>query len=202
MKASRASSLRRLGSESGKSAIAGMPSAVASSAAATMLSIDKRSTPGIEVTGMRLFVPSMTNNGQIRSSTLKRCSAISRRDHLLRRFRRIRMFGKAGCVAGGCLGLNVLRSWFAVRIRCAGLRAFMTSRFPDQVVLYTRRNQRLLARAVPRMLPNRVSRKSFCIFFWPCPRGNGCGGPCWPLGPVSYRRFGTRPRALHARIAR
>ena len=46
----------------------GMSSLAARSAARTASSIESRSTPGMEATGLRAFVPSTTNSGQIRSS--------------------------------------------------------------------------------------------------------------------------------------
>ena len=73
--------------------MAGMPSSAASLTAAGSRSTDSRSTPGIEGTGVRLFVPSWTNTGQIKSSTLSRFSATNRRDHAVRRFRRMRVEG-------------------------------------------------------------------------------------------------------------
>ena len=60
--ASRPSSLFRAGSVEGKSAITGMPSPAASSAAATARSVERRSTPGMDATASRLFSPSITKN--------------------------------------------------------------------------------------------------------------------------------------------
>ena len=56
-------------------------------------STESRSTPGIEGIGVRLPVPSCTKMGQIKSSTLSRFSATSRRDQAVRRFRRMRVDG-------------------------------------------------------------------------------------------------------------
>ena len=50
-------------------------------------------TPGIEATASRRPDPSCTNSGQIRSSTDRRVSAMSRRDQSSRRLRRMRVVG-------------------------------------------------------------------------------------------------------------
>ncbi len=94
----------------GNSAIAGNPSAAASSAALTARSIESRSTPGIDAIGVLARVPSMRKIGQIRSSVVSVVSRTSRRDQSARRFRRSRVAGypdgvaACGLAAAGALG--------------------------------------------------------------------------------------------------
>jgi hypothetical protein len=57
------------------------------------LSIETRTTPGIDATGVRTFCPSAMKIGQIRSSTVSVVSATSRRVQASRRLRRIRVVG-------------------------------------------------------------------------------------------------------------
>ena len=116
LKASPPSSVRSLASVYGKSAIAGMPSATASSAALATRSTLMRSTPGMDSTGMRLPFPSVTNIGQIRSAGVSTFSATSRRDHPALRLRRMRTAGKrptSACGGGSSgparLGLGAAR---------------------------------------------------------------------------------------------
>ena len=68
----------------------GMFSFAARTASRAISLTDSRSTPGIEGTGLRASVPSITNNGQIRSSVVRTFSRTMRRAHSLRRFRRMR----------------------------------------------------------------------------------------------------------------
>src|SRR5262245_49918377 len=94
--ASLAASSRREGSVEGKTAIAGMPSARASSAALTARSTESRSTPGMEATGVRRPTPSIRKIGQMRSELASEVSRTRLRDQPARRFRRIRVAGKPG----------------------------------------------------------------------------------------------------------
>src|SRR5690348_16741896 len=71
-----------------------MPRSRACLAASTKRSTLRRSTPGMDSTCVRLFLPSWTNAGQIRSSTERRVSATSLRDQSSRRLRRSRVVGK------------------------------------------------------------------------------------------------------------
>src|SRR5215831_19923485 len=68
-----------------------MASSAARSASRTASSTERRSTPGIESTGTRVFDPSVRNNGQIRSYVVKACSRTSRRAHSALRLRRGRL---------------------------------------------------------------------------------------------------------------
>ena len=81
-------SSRSDGSVNGNSAMQGMSSFTARSAERTTWSTLSRSTPGIEPTGARLFSPSITNIGQIRSLVVSTFSRISRRAHSDLRLRR------------------------------------------------------------------------------------------------------------------
>ena len=92
-RASAASSDLSRGSTTGNSAMAGMPSCRASSAALTTPSIESRSTPGMLGTG-RLASWSWTKSGQIRSAGASVVSASIRRSQGCWRLRRIRVAGK------------------------------------------------------------------------------------------------------------
>src|SRR6478609_4853967 len=107
-------SSRRLGSVYGKSAMQGMARRAARSASRTAWSIDSRSTPGIEGTGMRVFSPSITNKGQIRSSALSTCSRTMRRAHSLPRLRRIRVGMSSLSGAAGPVSIGVNRVRFSI----------------------------------------------------------------------------------------
>ena len=80
-----------------------MPSFAASSAAWAAKSTDSRSTPGMEAMGTRLFSPSITNSGQMKSAGESAVSATSARDQAWRRKRRMRRAGKEDVfvMAGG-----------------------------------------------------------------------------------------------------
>ncbi len=137
LKASRPSSERSLGSVLGKSAIAGMPSLTASSAAATTLSMERRSTPGMEAMGTRLLRPSTTNSGQIRSSTPSWCSATRRRDHASAprapQAHAGKRAGKRGRRRLLTRGLDAAGRRFQVWRRRAGFR--LASRLPSRTTL-------------------------------------------------------------------
>ena len=92
---------RAIDKESFKTAIAGMPSFCACSAARAASPTLNRSTPGIDATGMRDSRPSCTTIAQIRSETSTRFSRVSVRIHGLARSRRARIAGKAANGAGG-----------------------------------------------------------------------------------------------------
>jgi hypothetical protein len=59
----------------------------------------RRSTPGIEATGVRVLFPSTTNIGQIKSSVVSTFSRTSRRAHSALRLRRGRMIRSSGAAA-------------------------------------------------------------------------------------------------------
>src|ERR1700687_3528023 len=103
LSASLAASSRRAGLVLGKSAMAGSPSEVASSAALTARSIERRSTPGIAAIADRLASPSMRKIGQIRSSVVRVVSRTRRRDQPARRLRLSRVAGKPDRDTGGVL---------------------------------------------------------------------------------------------------
>ena len=98
----------RAGSVAGNSATNGTPSRFASPTAVTARSTVKRTTPGIEGTGVVSSVPSRMKTGQIRSLGDSRFSRTSRRDQSVRRLRRMRVRGKTGPAGGG--GRRVM-SW-------------------------------------------------------------------------------------------
>src|ERR1044072_7784359 len=77
----------------------GMSSFAARSASRTAWWTVRRSTPGIEATGVRVLVPSTTNIGQIRSSVVSTFSRTSRRAHSALRLRR--GGGRGGGGGGG-----------------------------------------------------------------------------------------------------
>ena len=87
----------------GNSAIAGMPSFAAGATCAANRSTVTRCTPGIDPTSVTVLLPSITNTGQIRSSTLSRFSATSRRVQASWRLRRMRTVGKRPSVIVGML---------------------------------------------------------------------------------------------------
>ena len=70
-----------------------MPSAVASTAASAAKSTESRSTPGIDATAVRLFSPSTTKRGQIRSLGESVFSATRARDQGEARNLRMRVAG-------------------------------------------------------------------------------------------------------------
>ena len=90
------------GSTLGKRAIAGISSLAAASAAWTARSIDNRSTPGIDATGCRALLPSITNSGHIKSLTETVFSRTRLRDHAFLRARRRRVAGNPGVSLDGC----------------------------------------------------------------------------------------------------
>ena len=103
----------RVLSIAGKRAIAGIPVSWACFAVWHALSMDWRVTPGMEVMGWFLFVPSMTKSGNIRSEGVRWfCATISRIQPVLRK-RRMRM-GRAfavPCVAA-CVAACAVFWWW------------------------------------------------------------------------------------------
>ena len=84
-----------------------MSSSAARTASRTASSTESRSTPGIEATGTRVFLPSTTNSGQIRSSVVSTFSRTMRRAHSDLRLRRMRHRKIERRRAWrGCLGLD------------------------------------------------------------------------------------------------
>ena len=148
--ASRPSSVRLSGSVYGNSAIAGIPSASASSAAATTRSTVMRSTPGIDAMGRRLLRPSITNSGQIRSAGDRVFSATRRRDHADWRMRRGRM---DGYWPGLPAGLAPAATDWTVSERClmgpARVRGFQQADFPTLCTHWQARHAKLRKPRLP-----------------------------------------------------
>src|ERR1700730_7191057 len=70
---------------------AGIFSFIARSASRSASSTDRRSMPGMEAIGSRVFVPSQMKSGQIKSSVVSAFSRTNRRDHSALRLRRGRI---------------------------------------------------------------------------------------------------------------
>src|SRR5262249_915109 len=117
----------------------GIESSRARTASRTAWSTDRRSTPGIEGTATRVFLPSTTNSGQIRSSVVSRFSRTMRRAHSVRRLRRGRLVrsSAAPCLAAGSISTgrrraldsavaSIGRSYLRAMALSPGTRLFLT----------------------------------------------------------------------------
>src|SRR5947209_513611 len=88
----------------------GIDSFAARSASRTTWSTERRSTPGIDATGMRTLSPPVTNSGQIRSSVVSTFSRTIRRAHSDLRLRRIRIARSSVALAVAALRRGASRS--------------------------------------------------------------------------------------------
>ena len=84
--------------------IAGIPRSAASRAASTVLSTDRRNTPGIDGTGSSIPSPERTKTGQMKSPTPRLFSRVRLRSASDLRARRNRVAGKAAWV--GRIGIR------------------------------------------------------------------------------------------------
>ena len=177
-----------------------MPSLAASSAAATTLSIESRSTPGMEATGTRLL---RALDDEHRPDQVADAEAVLGDE-------RGATTACAACGAGARPGKA------RVQRRSAGSsRAGLDVRLRFQVWRWAARLHALasargrphspegcpLARAGAAVRRIRVSRRFFCISVRPCRRGNGCGGPRSPPARAWCRRCGRRRREPRAGTA-